>query len=645
MNEVRAFVGHSFSDEDDSVVTTFTRYFDQISSLYPAFSWDHATSSEPIDVREKVLAKLEGKNTFIGICTRKEQILQPSLTKKVPFSKFIITEEEGFAWKTSDWIIQEIGLAVGRGLSIILLIESGVRNPGAIQGNIEYIQFERDSPEKSFGKLIEMIKSISPNPRSSGSISAEPSPLEKVEMVDLPKRQEPRQSEEPTNDWQMDDYDREHILRLISDDLSGAEAIDRAFLSSAHGVDPSERAAWAARREWIRLLLVKDGSLERLKDLALEHSGNAQVQNALGNALQHASQHMSAAQAFELAAASSNDRPTKIKSLCDAANCYTDAREFSEAANCISHALNDLKNGDHQKVIVLDAIKYLAETSDNITMETFALQALSDAQPYDTELKFKLAYKYSEFGHEVLALKNYASIHAPVRDASSWNNLGVSYEHFGFPILSIEAYRTSAKLGNTLAMSNIANRYLGVGFIDDARREVEIALKVDGYHENVAKSLASISEASASETERLNKQLEGAAELEKNFRSIASGLACVSIDISGIWESPLCSLTLSSDGYRFSARGTYNFVNYLLAARTDKQDSQQFYIEYTGVRIGAAIFGHVVRRRAEDGYATSILGGAPESDDFVALVGTTSIAVTEKPSSSTPTRYDLKKQF
>ena len=65
-------------------------------------------------------------------------------------------------WKTSDWIIQEIGLAIGRGCKVILLVESGVRHPGGLQGSLEYIEFDRSAPEKAFKKLLQMISHMVP---------------------------------------------------------------------------------------------------------------------------------------------------------------------------------------------------------------------------------------------------------------------------------------------------------------------------------------------------------------------------------------------------------------------------------------------------------------------------------------------------
>jgi len=79
----------------------------------------------------------------------------------------IKAEKAAFFSKTSDWIIQEIGLAVGLNMDLILLLENGVREPGGLQGNIEYIPFNREAPEKSFNKILEMIKSILPKAKTS----------------------------------------------------------------------------------------------------------------------------------------------------------------------------------------------------------------------------------------------------------------------------------------------------------------------------------------------------------------------------------------------------------------------------------------------------------------------------------------------
>ncbi len=131
MAEIRAFVGHSFTEDDAEVVGKFLTYFDQLSKSEINFSWDHAEAAEPKVLAQKVMALLSDKNVFIGICTKKERVISPdSLTKSFFHPNRLMAQKGEFFWKTSDWIIQEIGLAKGENLDLILLMENGVRNPG-----------------------------------------------------------------------------------------------------------------------------------------------------------------------------------------------------------------------------------------------------------------------------------------------------------------------------------------------------------------------------------------------------------------------------------------------------------------------------------------------------------------------------------
>src|SRR5437016_6310223 len=123
MNGIRAFVAHSFSPSDRELVRIFVEHFQNLANAYPGFSWDHAEPAEPAPLSDKVLAKIEDKNVFIGICTSNECAIQPESLSHIPFLKLAKVNETDIQWKTSDWIIQEIGLAVGRKMSVIIFLE------------------------------------------------------------------------------------------------------------------------------------------------------------------------------------------------------------------------------------------------------------------------------------------------------------------------------------------------------------------------------------------------------------------------------------------------------------------------------------------------------------------------------------------
>lgn len=137
MNEIRAFVGHSFAVDDKELVDKFLQYFNRLQVSHQNFSWESAEDAEPRILSKKVLSKMNKRNVFIGICTRKERVIEPGLLSatKLP-TGYLKGKQEDFLWKTSDWIIQEIGLATGLGLELLLLIEDGVRKPGGIQGDV-----------------------------------------------------------------------------------------------------------------------------------------------------------------------------------------------------------------------------------------------------------------------------------------------------------------------------------------------------------------------------------------------------------------------------------------------------------------------------------------------------------------------------
>ena len=73
MNEIRAFVGHSFAPDDADAVNIFLRYFGQVQDLLPNFTWSHARAAEPKELAAKVLASVQDRNVFIGYAGKKRE--------------------------------------------------------------------------------------------------------------------------------------------------------------------------------------------------------------------------------------------------------------------------------------------------------------------------------------------------------------------------------------------------------------------------------------------------------------------------------------------------------------------------------------------------------------------------------------------
>jgi hypothetical protein len=265
MVEVRAFVGHSFTDDDKGVVSQFLEYFDALRKINSSFSWDHARAAEPKQLAEKVLALVKGCNVFIGICTKKELVAPPSAGTR--FLRRFVCPQDALQWKTSDWVIQEIGLAVGRDMHVILLVENGVRSPGGLQGNIEYIPFSRPTPEKSFNRIAEMIHAIGlDQATSSTSVTAAttaPEPAKEAEPVsdaDLV----------PQVGWTEGDFEFAQF-RSILRNAASVGPLREAFLKLPGKTVEGRQVIWDARDDCYRLIFGRGGDLERLRALSENH--------------------------------------------------------------------------------------------------------------------------------------------------------------------------------------------------------------------------------------------------------------------------------------------------------------------------------------------------------------------------------------
>jgi phosphoglycolate phosphatase-like HAD superfamily hydrolase len=84
---IKAFVAHSFNEADKELVRTFLDHFRALSKANPGFAWDHAEEAEATPLSEKVLAKIQDKNVFIGICTKSEYAIAQAALKPIIFSK------------------------------------------------------------------------------------------------------------------------------------------------------------------------------------------------------------------------------------------------------------------------------------------------------------------------------------------------------------------------------------------------------------------------------------------------------------------------------------------------------------------------------------------------------------------------------
>jgi len=649
MAQIRAFVGHSFTAEDQEVVATFLAYFDQMKGALPDFDWVHARAAEPTELAAKVLKLIEGQNVFIGICTRRERVISDEKLRTSIFRGARFAAETDLLWKTSDWIIQEIGLAVGRKMAIVLLIETGCRKPGGLQGDVEFIPFDRLAPERAFGQLLEMMKALSPR-RGAGEVTSdEPGEVIQDES-EAPSAQE---NDTPDDTWDRGQYENAYLWRLISDDTAGAAKIEAAFRASKHAVQEESSAEWNATTELWRIRFGKEGSLERIRECETKFRTNPTISSTLAGAYSSLSMHSEAAKQYldasELVPDDNLERD-RLRGLAAVQLAKAgDAAASDKLLKEIRSALGpDTRN---QELNYLNRMREITTDIEDKRGEIEVLERILQLTPDDWNSRFNLAYKYSQVDLNDMSLYHYTKIPYAERTPVTWNNLGVAYQDFSMPAKAVQAYRISASKGETLAMSNLAYKLMRAGFLKEADEELQNALKADDFHRNVGQAVSALKDIPDNEEQTLKKTLK-AVETKRQFFE-ALGRATTSPDVEDLpelWKGPECSLKITIKDGHFYASGEYDRVSDLLSGLLSQESRTSHYqVHYKGKILGHRVVGTVSKKSDRSASNTSILGnlGANgDETDFAMVVDTKLciISVAEKHFSSSPNFYQLTVQ-
>lgn len=660
MTPLKAFVGHSFTEDDAAVVNTFLRYFDQLSEVLPSFSWHHAEHAEPKIVSEKVLRLLEGKNLFIAICTKKERAVSPDALAQNHlsfFGKKLQAKEEDFSWKTSDWIIQEIGLAIGLKLSVVLLVEEDVRSPGELQGNLEYITFDRNSPEKSFHKLLEMISALSPK-TDLLTVTETESKTTPSEVKEAPPPPDEERWTTIQPDWKRHDFELAYMHFVALDDKDSALGLSKSYLETNLAVPELEKKRWEAFKEYIHLMFEKGGNFGRLRTLAEENPTDRDISHYLGLIYEKYNEQEKAAVAFQNAAKMPKDSLDELILMGEAALSYQKAKK-SEVVIALVDTMRAKAIGiNGGEIALLKTETKIAEISKDDEVMVCAMERLLELDPCDKEMRFALAYKYSDLGDNELATLHYSRIPAQERSAVAWNNLGVSLDQLGLHAKSVVAYRKSEELGETLAMSNLANKLIQAGFLTEAQNICDAALALKDYHKNVGSTLGRLKEIPGEEEKTEVEAFAKATPKSEFYKKL--GLAVAKPTPTGLfeqWQGKECLLELVLADSKFSLAGTYEErqMGLLgialggLGGSANKNDATpvRYQILYKGVVRGCALIGTVTRKRIGEKKAITLLTSLGSGDDGHAVLmflsaDQTELQVLEKTERSNPQFYCLK---
>jgi tetratricopeptide (TPR) repeat protein len=641
MAEIKAFVAHSFLEEDEPLVNSFLRYFDQVKKVRQDFTWDHALSAAPKELADKVLEIIADKNVCIAICTKHQRVLADEkllpLFMRPNYSK-VLTADIG--WSASDWIIQEIGLAKGRGMEVIIFLEKGVRQPGGLQGTVEYIEFERCNLERPFGKFLEMVQALTPKLVSEAAVGGETS------KEDADKEIPPddgRDLFDPQADWGEEEFGTA-IFRAVARGNDAAQArINAAYLATPFAAEGDNLAVWKSQQELWKIYFGKGGSVELMKRLANEKPQNAKLTSLVASAYADFSDHETAAAKYVEAADKTDNIADKIMQRSSAAIQFAYAGKRAQALAMLELVKPDVAGDAIHERSLFATMRRVYEELKEDGGQLAALEHALELAPDDVEDRFTLAYKHQDVGNEELAFLHYLRIPPAERTAITWNNLGVSYNRLDMRGLSISSYQRAADMGETLAMSNLANCLITAGFLKQAREQVDKALEKENYHENVADSLNKLKQKPAEEDKKKEEALANAKPKLAFLQDAGRALLAQTVDgLAAKWRTQECDLDVTIRNGEFVATGVYDREDSGLAvALGGAKPTYHYTIEIRGRVSGTFIEATIKRANNRPNYSLLSVGDGESKAIMIISPDKHLIRVMENPAVSKPRFYEL----
>lgn len=618
MEKINAFVGHSFEDGDKEVTRVFLDYFTTLSR-FPGlnFSWEHAEEAQTIAISKKVKEKISGKNLFIGIFTKKERVIKNNLLKKsLVKSNILLSNENNYEWKTSDWVLQELGYCLGKEMSIIILLEKGVRPISGLQADHEYIEFDRNNPTLSFERIFQQISSNTYKP-SNEEVSSEANKESNEEQKDISiSKARITDWKNPDPNWDDIDYWVGLWFSVKEKDTSSEERIYSAYKKKYEG-NLVELALWEAKYLNIKHRFLNRSPISAIKALIKDNPSALDLHIELAEAYERFNSYELAFDECEIALKASEEfnffHLSKAVDLLEKNNGAAVARTY------LKPYLNKHYKNSRDKYNLLKLYGNLNKEDFPNVFLSLAEAALA-IEPDDSSLRFDLAYKYSELDLFEFSAYHYKILVQTAPTEAYWNNLGVAYGNLNLHTKSVDAYLQSSQLNGTLAKSNLANKLLSVGFAEQARQICVTAMTIEGCDKRVTTSLESVNEKIDSDV-KADGAIDEDTKLERDFSiAFAKAFSSASTEFkSGLYKYQNCNLEVTVTENRFEAYGVYEkevfgsgFGTGLLSlAGGQKNQKENHKITFLGEIHGNSIVARIIKESSNN----TVLGGGNSNID------------------------------
>lgn len=273
--------------------------------------------------------------------------------------------------------------------------------------------------------------------------------------------------------------------------------------------DPTEARRDRARRSTFMFIGgIDTDALDKVREMTSDPDVGGFAHRMTGLALSHAGQEADAADAYGLAADAETSAIGRSQALEGRANALVADGRAQLACDELESAITaETDAGALQRLFGALAAAYQA--GGHKTLQAIALHRRAELAGNDKKCWFDAAYAYGNSETPELAPLSVHCYRTALRFDSqhqwSSNNLAVAVANLGMPIPSVALYQHAIEQGNSLAMANVAEKYLRAGFAEDAQRLIDEALKVDDPDEKVTTVAAEIRSMRQSQEQSLSE--------------------------------------------------------------------------------------------------------------------------------------------
>ena len=262
------------------------------------------------------------------------------------------------------------------------------------------------------------------------------------------------------------------------------------------------------------------GALDRLRELSSHKSTKVDVLRWLAHCYWSTKDYSKAREIY-IEAREPADEVNAAQLTCDIADCWAKEGNPDQGLEEVIIKLREVEQAD-AKSYLYKSMASMYQTKGSERMRAIALEKALEFAPNDKEIRFRAAHAQSEAKLSAVSITNYDTLLTlEPKEAGTLNNLGVECRKLNLFFESVAYYKKAADEGNTLAMSNLADLLMDMGFYKEADDELSRASRLPNPNERVAWVKAQLEKRRREEREKWSNVIEVGTRQQQFLREFA----------------------------------------------------------------------------------------------------------------------------